>query len=217
MRRVRVKICGITSEKDLTATVTAGADAVGFVVNVPSSPRNLTVDKARKLIRTTPIFVESVAVTVPGNIDSLIKIYEELKPKAIQVHGENVLNFSQIPKTILNTHLIRAISAKSDSVIKTASEASNSFDAILLDTYANGKNGGTGTIHNWEISKQVRQAISPKPLILAGGLNPQNVGRAIQMVQPYAVDVSTGVESSPGIKDPKKVSEFIESVRRTET
>ncbi len=217
MRRVRVKICGITSEKDLTAAVTAGADAVGFVVNVPSSPRNLTVDKARKLIRTTPIFVESVAVTVPGNIDSLIKIYEELKPKAIQVHGENVLNFSQIPKTILNTHLIRAISAKSDSVIKTASEASNSFDAILLDTYANGKNGGTGTIHNWEISKQVRQAISPKPLILAGGLNPQNVGRAIQMVQPYAVDVSTGVESSPGIKDPKKVSEFIESVRRTET
>lgn len=213
MRGVRVKICGITCEKDLMAVVNAGADAVGFVVDVPSSPRNLTLEKAGSLIRKVPIFVESVAVTVPGNIDSLIRICEELRPNAIQVHGNNVLDFPETSKKILNARLIRAIPTKPNSVIKTALEASISFDAILLDSYVTGKHGGTGRIHNWEISKQVRQAIFPKPLILAGGLTPENVGDAIRIVQPYAVDVSTGVESSPGIKDPEKVYKFINSVR----
>jgi phosphoribosylanthranilate isomerase len=217
MRGVRVKICGITCEKDLMAVVNAGADAVGFVVDVPSSPRNLTLEKAGSLIRKVPIFVEIVAVTIPGNIDSLIRICEELRPNAIQVHGNNVLDFPETSKKILNARLIRAIATKSNSVIKTALNASISFDAVLLDSYVTGKHGGTGRVHNWELSKQVRQVIFPKPLILAGGLTPENVGDAIRIVQPYAVDVSTGVESSPGIKDPEKVYKFINSARRTES
>ena len=96
---------------------------------------------------------------------------------------------------------------------EVASEASKSFDAILLDSFVSGRHGGTGAIHDWNLSKRVKRAIHPKPLILAGGLKPENVREAIRTVQPYAVDVSTGVELRPSIKDPEKVLAFIENAK----
>jgi len=216
MRKVKVKICGITREEDLAVTVAAGADAVGFIVGVTSSPRNLTLKKAEKLIKKVPIFVDSVVVTVTNNINSLTKIYEKLKPDALQIHGENLSEASVIREKIHDTPLIKALYMKTGNVIKDAMEASNSFDAILLDSFVPGKYGGTGVVHDLEMSKRVKQTIEPKPLILAGGLKPENVKDAIQIVQPYAVDVSTGVESRLGIKDSQKVFEFIKNAKETD-
>jgi len=213
MRKVRVKICGITRKEDLAVAVAAGADAVGFIVGVPSSPRNLSMQKAEKLIRRVPIFVKSVLVTVPTSVDTLLKTYEKLSPDAIQIHGENLSETSALRERLPSTLLIRAINANPINALEVASEASKSFDAILLDSSAYGQYGGTGIVHDWELSKHVNQAIQPKPIILAGGLSPRNVKDAICTVQPYAVDVCTSVESRPGIKDPKKVLAFIENAK----
>jgi len=216
MRKVKVKICGITREEDLAVAVAAGADAVGFIVGVDSSPRNLTLEKAEKLISKVPIFVDSVAVTVTNNINSLTKIYEKLKPDVLQIHGENLSEASVIREKIHDTPLIKALYMKTGNVIKDAMEASNSFDAILLDSFVHGKYGGTGVVHDLEMSKRVKQTIAPKPLILAGGLKPENVKNAIHIVQPYAVDVSTGVELRLGIKDSQKVFEFIKNAKEAD-
>ncbi len=105
---------------------------------------------------------------------------------------------------------------KSDRVVDEAVKAANAFDAVLVDSFVSGKFGGTGRVHDWELSKRVKRLIHPKPLILAGGLNPENVQDAVRAVQPYAVDVSTGVESQPGIKDSKKVFEFIKNAKEVE-
>lgn len=213
MRKVKVKICGITREEDLATAVAAGADAVGFVVDVTSSPRNLTLKEAESLMKQVPIFVDSVVVTVTNDIDLLAKICEKLKPDVLQVHGENLSEASIIREKIHDARLIKAIHAKKSNVTKAAVEASNSFDAILLDSFVYGKYGGTGVVHDWELSKRVKQIIQPKPLILAGGLKPENVKDAIRIVQPYAVDVSSGVEIRPSVKDPKKVFEFIKNAK----
>jgi len=213
MRNVKVKICGITREEDLATAVAAGADAVGFVVNVSSSPRNLTLTEAENLMKQVPIFVDSVAVTVTNDVDLLAKICERLKPDALQIHGENLSEASVIREKIHDTRLIKAIQVKKDEVTEVAVEASNSFDAVLLDSFVHGKHGGTGVVHDWELSKRVKQIIQPKPLILAGGLTPENVKDAIRIVQPYAVDVSSGVEARPSVKDPQKVFEFVKNAK----
>lgn len=213
MRKVRVKICGITREEDITVAVASGADAVGFVVGVPSSPRNISMKKAEKLIKLVPIFVKSVLVRVPTSIDELLKTCEKMNPDSIQIHGENLPDSHALREKLPNTPLIRAIAANPINALEVASEAAKSSDAILIDSSTREKHGGTGIIHDWNLSKLVKQAIQPKPLILAGGLNPENVKDAILKVQPYAVDVSTGIESRPGIKDPEKVLAFIENAK----
>jgi phosphoribosylanthranilate isomerase len=213
MRTARVKICGITREEDLAVAVDAGADAVGFLVGVPASPRNLTLEQAKRLLKQVPIFVDSVVVTVPDSVDSLVKIYERLGPTALQIHGEKPLEASVIRKKTGDTRLIKTFYIKTANASGTIKEYSKDFDAILLDSFDRGQYGGTGRVHDWELSRQIRQIIEPTPLILAGGLNPENVKEAILTVQPYAVDVASGVESQPAIKDPKKVLAFIENAK----
>lgn len=215
MSRARVKICGITSRKDLLTSVEAGADALGFVVDAPRSPRNLTLNKAKKLMKATPIFVETVAVTVPEDPSHIEKIYEELNPDVIQVHGSGHMH-NKIRERLPDAHFIGAVQVKSNLTIDTVVEAADMFDAILLDSYFPSGYGGTGKTHNWELSRRVREAIYPKPLILAGGLKPENVKEAVCVVKPYAVDVSSGVESCPGIKDRKRVFEFIKNAKEVE-
>ncbi len=195
--------------------VEAGVDAVGFVVEVPQSPRNLSMDEAEALIEATPVFVETVVVTVPENLTSLEKICSVLNPDALQIHG---LSFRgrEIRERFQHRRLIGAIQCEKKLDVNTLVDAADAFDAILLDSYDSNKHGGTGKIHDWEFSKRVREALS-KPLILAGGLRPDNVGAAVKMVKPYAVDVSSGVESYPGIKDRNKVLQFIENVKENET
>ena len=212
MNTVRVKICGITRKEDLNAAATAGADAVGFVVGVASSLRNLLPSEAEKLIGQVPPFVKSVLVTVPRSIDDF-EMYEKLNPDAIQIHGENLHVAASVRFKIPNTQLIGAVNAQCAKDLDVISRAIKLFDAVLLDSFANGQYGGTGIIHDWELSKSVKQIIHPKPLILAGGLNPENVADAVRTVQPYAVDVSSGVEQQPGIKSYKKMNEFIKNAK----
>jgi len=215
MKGVKVKVCGITREEDLAVAVDAGVDAVGFVVGVASSPRNLTLERAKGLMELTPVFVDNVAVTVPDNEDTLIKVYRKLRPDAIQIHGENLPKASTLRVKLSNARLIRAIRVGPDLdvVIKAALETSKSFDAVLLDSLVSGSHGGTGVVHDWGLSKCIKETIHPRPLILAGGLKPENVEEAIRIVQPYAVDVSSGVELRPGVKDPKKVFEFVKNAK----
>lgn len=213
MRTVKVKICGITSEENLKMVCKMGADAVGFIVGVPSSPRNLTLETAKKLIRHVPIFVKSVLVVVSQDADEILRLYKDLKPDIIQIHGKKPPDISVLRENLPDTFLIRAITVKSKDALQTAVEEANFFDAVLIDSHFAGKHGGTGVTHDWSISRHIREAIHPKPLILAGGLNPKNVREAIQIVKPYAVDVSTGVESEPGVKDPEKVAAFIRNAK----
>ncbi|MCS7120428.1 MAG: phosphoribosylanthranilate isomerase [Nitrososphaerota archaeon] len=209
---VKVKICGITREEDLFSSIEAGADAVGFVVGVPSSPRNLTAEQAGNLIRRVPVFVESVVVTVATNPNLLLKIYRKLEPDAIQIHGELPYEIQMLRKKI-RSRLIRAVHTCRSDAVDYAVKVSSNFDAVLLDTFAVGKYGGTGMTHNWQLSRKIRDLIAPKPLILAGGLRPDNVKDAIVAVHPYAVDVSSGVESRCGLKDPNKIFEFVRNAK----
>ena len=215
MSKIRVKVCGITSFRDLSIAVEAGVDAVGFIVGVPESPRNLSMEEAEKLISRTPVFVETVVVSVPSNLKRLEEICRKLNPHSVQVHGLNHLD-GRFRKLSHQTRLIGAVNVKPGLKVDEVVRDSDVFDAVLLDSHLPGRYGGTGRTHDWDFSRQVRDAIYPKPLILAGGLTADNVEEAIRSVRPYAVDVSSGVESKPGVKDQKKVLEFVRKVRRVE-
>jgi phosphoribosylanthranilate isomerase len=213
VRSVRVKICGITREEDLAVAVAAGADAVGFLVGVPASPRNLTIKRAETLLHQVPVFVDSVVVTAPQSIEALAEICERLKPTAIQIHGKKSFDASEVRERIKGTRLIKTVYVTEDVLKETAVEGLKAFDAVLLDSFTKGQYGGTGRVHDWTLSRQIKEAVAPLPVILAGGLKPENVKEAIQTVQPYAVDVASGVELRPAIKDHKKIRAFIENAK----
>jgi phosphoribosylanthranilate isomerase len=210
--RVRTKICGLTRVEDLQAAVSSGADALGFIVGVPSSTRNLSLEKAASLVRQVPVFTSSVLVMVPGALDDLTDAYEMIRPNILQVHGDGIPSVEEIREAIPGAPLIKGIRSKPGEAVRAPEEVAG-FDAVLLDTFSPGRLGGTGVIHDWRISEKIRKSLGPRRLILAGGLDPSNVQEAIRTVRPYAVDVSTGVESSPGIKDHEKIASFIENVR----
>ena len=214
MRSVRVKICGLTRGEDLAVAVAAGADAIGFLVGVPSSPRNLTIERAKKLLGQVPVFVDSVVVTVPKSIEWLVEVCKRLKPSAIQIHGKEHLDSSKVQESIRNTRLIKAVYVTEDILEKTVIEDMRTFDAILLDSFSKGQYGGTGKIHDWTLSRQIKEAVTPTPVILAGGLKPENVKEAILTVEPYAVDVASGIETNPGEKDPQRVRAFVENAKQ---
>jgi phosphoribosylanthranilate isomerase len=213
---VRVKICGITREEDLDAAVEAGADAVGFVVGVASSPRNPSLKKTESLIEQVPLFVKSVLVTVPRSIEDFTA-YEKLNPDVIQIHGDNLHATEAIKLKFPNIIFIRGVNAQVTNDLEAVAKTAKLFDAVLFDSFVEGRYGGTGVVHNWEISRRVRQVIQPKPLILAGGLNPENVAEAVRTVEPYAVDVSSGVEQKPGVKSNHKIVEFIKNAKDVKT
>ena len=208
-----MKICGLTREEDLDAAVAAGADAVGFLVGVPSSPRNLTIERAKALLRRVPVFVDSVVVTAPKSIEGIAKICEMLKPSAIQLHGKKDFVASEVREKIRDTRLIKTDYVTQDALKETAVEELKLFDAVLLDSFIKGQYGGTGRVHDWNLSKQIKKTVAPLPLILAGGLKPENVKEAVQTVQPYAVDVASGVELRPAIKDHEKVQAFVQNAK----
>jgi phosphoribosylanthranilate isomerase len=214
LRSARTKICGITREEDLTVAMDAGADAIGFLVGVPSSPRNLTLERAEKLLDQVSIFIDSIVVTAPKSIEWLVEIYDRLKPSGIQIHGKEELDSSIIHEKIGNVNLIKTVYVTEDTLNEAVIEDLKTFDAVLLDSFSKGQYGGTGKVHDWILSRKIKQAVAPIPVILAGGLNPENVKEAILKVEPYAVDVASGVEASPGIKDPSKVRAFIENAKQ---
>jgi len=198
----------------LAVAVAAGADAVGFIVGVPSSPRNLTLERAKMLLKQVPVFVDSVVVTAPKSIKQLVEVCERLKPSAIQIHGKEQLDSSEIREKIEDTRLIKTVYVTEAALNETAIEDSKMFDALLLDSFTKGQYGGTGKVHDWTLSRQIKEAVAPVPVILAGGLKPENVKEAILTVQPYAVDVASGVELEPGVKDHEKVRAFVENTKK---
>jgi len=213
--KVKVKICGITRIEDLYASAMAGADLVGFIVDVPSSPRNLTIKEAEDLIKASPPSVVKVVVSVFRSVERLLEIYDRLKPDLMQVHAIP-RGHKQIREIAMRVPMIRAMNMSENPSPEEILLEASTFRAILADSHAPGKHGGTGITHDWSISGRIRDLIYPKPLILAGGLRPENVCEAILTVKPFAVDVSSGVESKPGIKDEQKITSFIREVRRAE-
>jgi len=206
---MRVKICGLTREVDVSFAVLAGADALGFIVGFPSSPRNLTLEKAIELAKTVPPFIDTVLVTTGETVRSEPSL-KGGRFDALQLYGD-VADPDDIRRTT-GARLIRAFAVKSDDVAG-AKEALKGFDALLTDTYVEGQSGGTGVPANWAVCRSIRFGIVPTRLILSGGLNAMNVTAAIKMVKPFAVDASSGVESAPGVKDPGKVMEFVKKAK----
>jgi phosphoribosylanthranilate isomerase len=164
-------------------------------------------------MRQVPPFVKSVLVTVPASLEDLAKACKALNPDAVQVHGENLQDVGATRGKLPNTLLIGAVKANPSGAVEDAVKAAKMFDAVILDSFVQGKHGGTGVIHDWNVSQHIKQVIHPKPLILAGGLNPENVAEAVRTVEPYAVDVSSGVERQPGVKDKLKMIEFVKNAK----
>jgi phosphoribosylanthranilate isomerase len=215
MRTVRVKICGITNETDLSDAIDAGADAVGFLTKVESSPRNLSLERAQILLTKVPPFVSSVIVTKESNLQNLIQLNSMLRPDLLQIYCDINECKNTLKKLKDEVATILGVDGENCST-KDLVNISESCAAVLLDTLSAMKCGGTGRVHDWAASRRLRKAIDPKPVILAGGLNPDNVAEAVRTVEPYAVDVASGVESSPGKKDRAGMVQFIKNARSVE-
>jgi len=210
---MRVKVCGMTRPRDIEFAVDQGADAVGFVVGTPISSRNLKLEEAKKLIKHVPIFTSSVAVTAASDLKTLGNIVQELVPNVLQVHGCNPQTIRIIRKANPELSVIIATPIHNSSSILDMESIMEVSDAIMAETPSHLGIGGTGRTHDWKLTKQLRNRIYPHPLVLAGGLTPSNVKSAIAIVRPYCVDVSTGVENRPGVKDHRKMKEFIEMAK----
>jgi len=199
---VRVKICGITNVQDAHRALDYGADALGFVFYA-KSPRCVSPVMVRKIIGTLPPFVTTVGLFVNETIDQVRYIRRESGIDLLQLHGD------ESPETVsaLGPDVIKAIRVK-DLHSVTGLDAYN-VRAFLLDAHSDAAYGGTGLRFDWELVKHVEGA----PVVLAGGLKPDNVAEAIRLTNPYGVDVSSGVEVSPGKKDPVKLKAFIDNAK----
>jgi len=202
----RVKICGITRPQDAALAAEAGADAVGFVL--APSRRRVEVAQARMAAAQLPPFVSRVGVFVNAADDEIAAAIEKVPLDVIQLHGE------ESPETVRRwrergVRVIKAIGVSGPSDLEAL--AAYDADAVLLDAVAGGRSGGTGRSFDWDLARRARG--SGLPIILAGGLHPGNVVEALERVNPYAVDVSSGVEESAGRKSPEKVREFLAKVR----
>ncbi len=206
----KVKICGITNTGDALMAVEYGADAVG-VVNVKESMRFVELEKAREIFNSLPVFISKVIVATPGSIKEAIELMES-NADYIQLHGSEPADFVKEIREKTGMRIIKRISVDG-SCMENSREYADFVDAILLDTETNGVAGGTGVVHDWNVSKEIVCSID-KQVVLAGGLNDKNVKEAIDTVKPYAVDVSSGVESRPGRKDLEKIKEFIKIAKQ---
>jgi phosphoribosylanthranilate isomerase len=202
----RVKICGIMNEKDLDCAISRGADAVGFIVEVEGSRHRISAEDARELIKRVPVFTKSVVVIAPNSPEEAVLLAQKTGADLLQVHG--TLEPEEIKELKKRVHQ-RVIAAVPPGV--EAHRMAGAADAVLLDTLKDGKLGGTGAVHDWLVSASLARDLRV-PVILAGGLNPSNVGEAIRTVKPYAVDVSSGVETA-GRKDLEKIESFVREVR----
>ncbi len=220
----KVKICGNTNVADAIMAAKAGADAVG-VINVANTRRYIDLEAAKVIFEALPIFVSKVVVVtfdiMPVEVvHAKMKLIEETGVDCIQLHGEEPVELVEDLRKSMKSRirLIKKICVGWDKkkCLENALAYESVVDAILLDTAAaaggTGEIGGTGKEHDWNISKEIVEHVK-KPVILAGGLNPDNVAKAIELVKPYAVDVSSGVESEVRIKDEKKVKRFIEAAK----
>jgi len=211
--RVFVKVCGITSVDDALVAARAGADAIGLVF-WPGSPRRVDLETARRISGALPPFVLRVGVFVDAPREELARTAEEVGLDVLQLHGDEPPDaLAGLPRRV-----VKAVRVGPGFVAEDALRYEGRADGVLLDTRlpdAGAPPGGTGASFDWSFAREVREKASF--LMLAGGLTPQNVAKALSAVRPDAVDVSTGVESSPGRKDPAKVLAFLDAVARAGT
>jgi phosphoribosylanthranilate isomerase len=200
----KIKICGITNYDDARAAVDFGADALGFVF-FRESPRYITPEKAAAITSKLPVFVTTVGVFVDERAEEILKIIEETGIDVVQLHGNEPPESCLLPRRV-----IKGIRVKSLESLEPLSAYQNIVSAFLLDTYAPDMPGGTGQSFNWEIAIEAKKF---GRIILAGGLTPENISEAVRRVNPYAVDVSSGVELVKGKKDHQKIKLFIERAR----
>jgi len=207
---VKVKICGITTVEDALACVESGADALGFVF-YPKSKRAVTPQVVRKITQNLPPFVSKVGVFVNEDPRDILEIMSYANLDYAQLHGDET---PEMCEYVGASRVIKAFRLKDDSSVQEVKNYLKVVRAILVDSYSEVSYGGTGRRADINLILKVKEIASGVPLIVSGGLNPENVATVIREVEPYAVDVSSGVEKSPGVKDWEKVKEF---VRRAKT
>ena len=206
MSRTRIKICGITREEDLDAAVAAGADALGFVFYA-QSPRHVSPQRAARLVARVPAFVKTVGLFVNESTDVVAEVLNEVPLDLLQFHGDEDAGYC----AAFRRPWIKAARVKQGFDLLEYARCfagAPGIAGLLLDAHVEGYGGG-GQAFDWAL---IPPSL-PLPMVLSGGLNPGNVGEAIRRVRPWAVDVSSGVERAKGIKDMRKISEFIAGVR----
>lgn len=203
--RTRVKFCGITREADAEAAVRLGADAVGLVL-APGSPRFIDLERAAIIRRRLPPFVQAVALFRNAAEGEVRRALDALRPDLLQFHGEESVAFCES----FGWPYLRAVPMKQGGDLAGWERRFASATALLLDAHGVGEPGGQGQTFDWGAIRAQR------PFVLAGGLEPGNVAAAVRQVRPYAVDVSSGIESTPGVKDEARMRRFIEEVRKAD-
>lgn len=199
---MKVKICGLTKKDDILDVVHLGADAIG-VIFYEKSPRCVDLQEAEVLFHDVPAFVNRVGVFVNQSVEFVNEVSDKCQLDYVQLHGDESVDYCKK----VNRKIIKAFRVSDEKDIKKIVDYKNIVSAVLLDTKVKGSFGGTGQSFDWGL------AISAKeydiPVILSGGVNASNVQKAIQLVDPYCIDISSGVESQPGVKDYQKLEEFI--------
>jgi phosphoribosylanthranilate isomerase len=208
---VKVKICGVMSLSDAAVCANLGADFIGNIVEIPSSPRSISQESSKEILSKLSSSAKGIAVVAGKNLNEIIGAAEFIQPAFVQLHGSESLELVENVKDEVSCGVVKAIQVTGEESIAGAVEFSKVCDAILLDTPAKGF-GGSGMSHDWEISSQIVKSANCH-VFLAGGLNPENVTEAVSTVSPFCVDVSSGVEIRPGKKDSEKVKKFIERAK----
>ncbi len=203
----KIKICGITNREDALKAVELGVDALGFIF--APSPRRVEPEQAKKIISDLPPAVIEVGVFVNANLEEIEKISKDCRLDALQLHGKETPEYCDELNKLSSANLIKTFHLREEKDLEKISDYN--LEIICLDSYSEDKVGGTGKIFNWDLAKRAKRF--NKKIILSGGLNPDNVQEAIAEVEPYMVDVSSGVERSPGKKDEQLMREFIRKAR----
>jgi phosphoribosylanthranilate isomerase len=205
--RTRVKICGITREEDGRAAALSGADAIGLVF-YPPSPRAVRIEHAARIVAGLPPFVSVVALFVNPGKSEVRSVLDAVRIDLLQFHGDEPAEACEG----FGLPYLKAVRVRESAEVTAAARRHPRAAGLLLDAYDAGRWGGTGHTFDWSLVP----AGAGLPLILAGGLSPANVADAVRTARPYAVDVSGGVESAPGVKDPRRIEAFIDEVNRVE-
>lgn len=211
---MRIKVCGIRDLSDALTCIAAGVDALGFLVGITHVAEDkIDPVKARKLIAQLPPFVNTVAVTHLTDPHEIREIVLATGADTVQLHADILLENITVLRQLLPQHkLIKCVHVSGREATETAKLWEPLVDALLLDSRTKERLGGTGLVHDWKISREIVEQ-SKKPVILAGGLTPENVADAIIVVRPYAVDANSGLEDSMGQKDETKVRAFVTRAR----
>ncbi|MCB0315463.1 MAG: phosphoribosylanthranilate isomerase [Calditrichaeota bacterium] len=203
---LRIKICGITRREDALAAAALGADALGFIF-YPGSPRYVDFDTAREISHALPAGIARVGVFVNPTRKMLGECMEILQPDLLQIHGAHDW---EMLREFGGQRLLPAFQVKPDFNPEVLADCRAHCAAFLLDAYRPGKYGGTGRTFDWNLALRAK---AHGPVVLSGGLSPENVYEAVSRVQPYAIDVNSGVESAPGIKDKQRLKNLFEMIK----